>query len=138
MHLPEVASRRRQWLPWSLYLRCTQQGGGLSKGLHESGVTKHKWAIDFWPPSAEAFKMNNPETVVLNEECNGLLSKAMKGEKGTRMPAKGEVDIMVGGPPCQGFSLLNIYKEREYSKFKNSLRIVSVISTDPGTSSWRT
>ena len=28
---------------------------------------------------------------------------------------------MVGGPPCQGFSLLNIYKEKEYSKFKNSL-----------------
>ena len=32
-----------------------------------------------------------------------------------------QVDIMVGGPPCQGFSLLNIYKEKEYSKFKNSL-----------------
>ena len=28
---------------------------------------------------------------------------------------------MVGGPPCQGFSLLNIYKESEYSKVKNSL-----------------
>ena len=95
--------------------------GGLSQGLHESGVTQHKWAIEFWQPSAEAFKKNNPDCVVLNEECNGLLSKAMKGEKGTRMPRKGEVDIMVGGPPCQGFSLLNIYKERDYSKFKNSL-----------------
>ena len=28
---------------------------------------------------------------------------------------------MVGGPPCQGFSLLNIHKEGEYSKFTNSL-----------------
>ena len=28
---------------------------------------------------------------------------------------------MLGGLPCQGFSLLNIYKEKEYSKFKNSL-----------------
>jgi len=95
--------------------------GGLSRGLHESGVTQHKWAIEFWPPSAEAFKKNNPECEVLNAECNGLLSKAMTGEKGTKMPEKGQVDILVGGPPCQGFSLLNIYKEREYSKFKNSL-----------------
>eukprot|EP00092_Neocalanus_flemingeri_P000044 GFUD01000045.1.p1 GENE.GFUD01000045.1~~GFUD01000045.1.p1 ORF type:complete len:874 (+),score=224.36 GFUD01000045.1:3-2624(+) len=95
--------------------------GGLSKGLHESGVTQHKWAIEFWPPSARAFQKNNPDCVVLNEECNGLLNKAMQGERGTRMPAKGEVEMMVGGPPCQGFSLLNIYKEREYSKFKNSL-----------------
>jgi len=93
----------------------------LSRGLHESGVTQHKWAIEFWPPSAEAFKKNNPDCEVLNAECNGLLSKAMTGEKGTRMPEKGQVDILVGGPPCQGFSLLNIYKEREYSKFKNSL-----------------
>ena len=28
---------------------------------------------------------------------------------------------MCGGPPCQGFSILNNFKEKEYSKFKNSL-----------------
>ena len=57
----------------------------------------------------------------MNQECNSLLKEAMEGKQGTRMPDKGSVDLMVGGPPCQGFSLLNIYKEREYSKFKNSL-----------------
>ncbi len=28
---------------------------------------------------------------------------------------------MSGGPPCQGYSLLNSFSEREYSQFKNSL-----------------
>ncbi len=29
--------------------------------------------------------------------------------------------MMSGGPPCQGFSLLNSFSEGEYSQFKNSL-----------------
>jgi len=95
--------------------------GGLSQGLHQAGATTSRWAIEFWKPSADAFKKNNPDCTVINEDCNGLLEKAQKGDYSTGMPRQGQVDIMVGGPPCQGFSLLNIYKEKEYSKFKNSL-----------------
>lgn len=45
----------------------------------------------------------------------------MDGSEADGIPKKGEVDLLVGGPPCQGFSLLNNFKDREYSKFKNSL-----------------
>ena len=34
---------------------------------------------------------------------------------------KGVVEIVSGGPPCQGFSLMNNFKDRENSKSKNSL-----------------
>ena len=95
--------------------------GGLSHGLGQAGVVRHSWAVEFWSPSANAYKKNNPECQVFNEECNGLLKQAMEGDVESAMPRKGEVDMIVGGPPCQGFSLLNIYKESEYSKFKNSL-----------------
>ena len=54
-------------------------------------------------------------------ECNQLLDKLLKGESVEKAPSKGEVDMIVGGPPCQGFSVLNNFKEQEYSKFKNSL-----------------
>ena len=57
----------------------------------------------------------------MNMECNHLLDKILKGEFVEKAPGKGEVEMNVGGPPCQGFSVLNNFKEHEYSKFKNSL-----------------
>ena len=59
-----------------------------------------------------------------------FFQRAMNGEKeykGQALPQKGEVDILVGGPPCQGFSALNRWNNRVYSKFKNSL-IVSYLA----------
>jgi len=36
-------------------------------------------------------------------------------------PKRGEVELLCGGPPCQGFSGMNRFNAGEYSKFKNSL-----------------
>jgi len=60
----------------------------------------------------------------MNMECNYLLDKLLNGEFVKGAPKKEEVEMIVGGPPCQGFSLLNSNinnREHEYSKFKNSL-----------------
>lgn len=52
----------------------------------------------------------------------------MEGNGATSgMPAKGEVQLLVGGPPCQGFSGMNRFNAGQYSLFKNSL-IVSYLS----------
>lgn len=37
---------------------------------------------------------------------------------GQKLPRKGDVEMMCGGPPCQGFSGMNRFNSREYSKFK--------------------
>ena len=35
--------------------------GGLSEGLHRAGAAVTKWAIEYEPPAAEAFRINNPQ-----------------------------------------------------------------------------
>ncbi len=37
------------------------------------------------------------------------------------LPKGGEVDMITGGPPCQGFSGMNRFNHRNNAKFKNSL-----------------
>lgn len=44
-----------------------------------------------------------------------------------QLPQKGEVELLCGGPPCQGFSGMNRFNSRQYSLFKNSL-VVSCLS----------
>ncbi|XP_050436702.1 DNA (cytosine-5)-methyltransferase PliMCI-like [Adelges cooleyi] len=105
--------------------------GGLSRGLEDSGLVKSNWAIECDDKAAAAFGLNNPESTVFVEDCNYLLKQAMAGnltnEKNQRIPQRGEVDFICGGPPCQGFSGMNRFNSGQYSLFKNSL-IVSFLS----------
>ncbi|XP_053320799.1 DNA (cytosine-5)-methyltransferase 1 isoform X2 [Spea bombifrons] len=105
--------------------------GGLSEGFHQAGLSETNWAIEMWDPAAQAFRLNNPGATVFTEDCNVLLKLVMSGEKtnslGQRLPQKGDVEMLCGGPPCQGFSGMNRFNSRTYSKFKNSL-VVSYLS----------
>uniref|UniRef100_A0A8C7XGV9 DNA (cytosine-5)-methyltransferase n=1 Tax=Oryzias sinensis TaxID=183150 RepID=A0A8C7XGV9_9TELE len=105
--------------------------GGLSEGFHQAGISESLWAIEMWEPAAQAFRLNNPGTTVFTEDCNVLLKLVMSGEKtnslGQKLPQKGDVEMLCGGPPCQGFSGMNRFNSRTYSKFKNSL-VVSYLS----------
>lgn len=89
------------------------------------GISETLWAIEMWDPAAQAFRLNNPGTTVFTEDCNVLLKLVMSGEKtnslGQKLPQRGDVEMLCGGPPCQGFSGMNRFNSRTYSKFKNSL-----------------
>lgn len=99
--------------------------GGLSDGLHQAGVAECRWAIENVEAAAHAYSLNNRGCTVFNEDCNALLKDAMSGathsKGGLRLPMQGEVELLCGGPPCQGFSGMNRFNSREYSNFKNSL-----------------
>uniref|UniRef100_A0A4W3HR48 DNA (cytosine-5)-methyltransferase 1 n=1 Tax=Callorhinchus milii TaxID=7868 RepID=A0A4W3HR48_CALMI len=105
--------------------------GGLSEGFHQAGISETLWAIEMWEPAAQAFRLNNPGATVFTEDCNVLLKLVMAGEKtnslGQKLPQRGDVELLCGGPPCQGFSGMNRFNSRTYSKFKNSL-VVSYLS----------
>ncbi|KAL0272437.1 UNVERIFIED_CONTAM: hypothetical protein PYX00_005405 [Menopon gallinae] len=105
--------------------------GGLTEGLHQSGISETLWAIEQDGDAAMAFKKNFPQATVFSDDCNALLKEVMSGKitngKGQKLPQKGEVDLICGGPPCQGFSGMNRFNSRQYSQFKNSL-VVSFLS----------
>ncbi|KOC65410.1 DNA (cytosine-5)-methyltransferase 1 [Habropoda laboriosa] len=102
--------------------------GGLSEGLHQAGVAESLWAIEKEVPAAYAYRLNNPNAAVFIEDCNILLQKVMDvDEIGQKLPQKGQVELLCGGPPCQGFSGMNRFNSRQYSLFKNSL-VVSLLS----------
>lgn len=101
-----------------------------------TGVSETHWAIEMWDPAAQAFRLNNPGTTVFTEDCNILLKLVMSGEKtnslGQKLPQKGDVEMLCGGPPCQGFSGMNRFNSRTYSKFKNSLVVSYLRSEERG------
>ncbi|XP_017882042.1 DNA (cytosine-5)-methyltransferase PliMCI-like [Ceratina calcarata] len=105
--------------------------GGLSEGLKRAGITDNRWAIENDETAACAYRLNNPDTTVFCEDCNVLLRKVLKGDtcdnSNQRLPQKGDVELLCGGPPCQGFSGMNRFNSRQYSLFKNSL-VVSCLS----------
>ena len=115
---PEV---RRRLRTLDVFAGC----GGLSLGIEQAGIANSQWAIEHFEPAARAYELNNPNTTVILDDCNRVLQQVMDGHttngNGKALPQKGEVELMCGGPPCQGFSMMNNFSHSEYSKFKNSL-----------------
>ncbi|TGO26774.1 hypothetical protein BPAE_0053g00280 [Botrytis paeoniae] len=92
--------------------------GGLSQGLHESGVVGTSYAIESDTAACETFAKNFPEAVVFNYDAGKFLERAMKIDagpdkdisreiNGNEIPSRGDIDMIVGGPPCQGWSRAN-------------------------------
>jgi len=70
--------------------------GGLSLGFIRSGYEVSK-AVEFDASIANTYKMNHPETdVIVNDIKNIDHSGVFK---------YGDADVIIGGPPCQGFSM---------------------------------
>ncbi|CAN7976045.1 unnamed protein product, partial [Ixodes persulcatus] len=99
--------------------------GGISCGLEAVGVSDTLWAIESLEVAARAFSLNFPKATVFVQDCNSFLKEVLEGQetnaKGQKFPKKGEVDFLCGGPPCQGYSLLNRHRGNWNSRLKNSL-----------------
>jgi DNA (cytosine-5)-methyltransferase 1 len=73
--------------------------GGMSVGAALAGI-EVKYAIESDPHAAATYRVNHPETLVLNKDIRKV--------KDSDMPSLGAAPfILFGGPPCQGFSTSN-------------------------------
>ncbi|WP_022935203.1 DNA (cytosine-5-)-methyltransferase [Mesomycoplasma moatsii] len=75
--------------------------GGLSNGLEKNKNFKTVLAVDFDSNAAETFKKNFKNTEILVGDITKKNIKDMIIQKSKEK----KVNMIVGGPPCQGFSL---------------------------------
>lgn len=75
--------------------------GGFSEGFKEEGFNIVA-AVEFDSQIAQTYLYNNPETFVFNEDIKELETKEIKKVLEKKNV---ECDVIIGGPPCQGFSM---------------------------------
>ncbi len=76
--------------------------GGLTQGLKRAGFNL-LGAIDNDPLSVRTYTANHPEVHVWEKDIRELTVAVLKRRLGVR---KGELDLLAGCPPCQGFSTM--------------------------------
>ncbi|KXZ52140.1 hypothetical protein GPECTOR_10g769 [Gonium pectorale] len=120
--------------------------GGLSSGLAQTGAFKPEWAVEMNQDASQAYAINHPGANVFSLDCNVALKAAMDRDslEGSDcvatpecvaaaagldprlvagLPRPGEVEAIVGGPPCPGFSIANQGRGNKKSMQTNMLMI---------------
>lgn len=74
--------------------------GGMSWGLHKAGFDII-CGLDNWEPAINTFQYNHPKAKTYLGDIREYDPATIREELQLK---KGELDCIVGGPPCQGFS----------------------------------
>ena len=98
--------------------------GGLSEGFRQAGY--HVLAAnDFFDAAGETFEATHPEAKFLPGPIQQYAADDFLKAAGLEA---GELDVLVGGPPCQGFSVYNHQRglqDERSSLYQEYLRIVA-------------
>jgi DNA (cytosine-5)-methyltransferase 1 len=95
--LPET--EEGESLPTSIDLFCG--AGGLTEGFRQGGF-RSVYGNDNNQFAIETFKGNHPGTWADLREIEQVNARLVRRKLGLR---KGELSVLTGGPPCQGFSI---------------------------------
>lgn len=72
--------------------------GGMTEGFKQAGYTS-ALAIEYDEMAARTFSFNHPKTPLIIRDIRDV------SEDDIKPFIKGDIDVVCGGPPCQGFSL---------------------------------
>jgi DNA (cytosine-5)-methyltransferase 1 len=106
--------------------------GGLTFGfwykqLNGNFIRNNKWDIifanEFDTAAAHAFSLNYPTINMINDDIHNLTT-----EKIQKLIGNEEIDLIIGGPPCQSYSYVGKRKYDDKAKLYNEYyRILSII-----------
>lgn len=103
--------------------------GGFSYGMEKNNHFKTVIALDFNAKALDTFKYNMPETETINGDITDQNVKNMI----IKLSREKKVNMIIGGPPCQGFSLkgkkLGLEDPRNYL-FNEYLSIVAELQPE--------
>lgn len=85
--------------------------GGLSQGLKDAGFNILA-AVEFESKARETYSLNHPEVPLIGLDIRNVSVKQILKSTGIK---KGELDLLAGCPPCQGFSTLRHRNGKEHS-----------------------
>jgi DNA (cytosine-5)-methyltransferase 1 len=95
-----LAAAANSWQPLStIDLFCG--AGGITEGFREAGY-QCLYANDCMPEAIETFLLNHPEAWAEADDVESVDAAQVRKRLGLK---KGSLDVLVGGPPCQGFSI---------------------------------
>ena len=108
--------------------------GGLDLGFERAGFDVIL-ASDQWEPAARTYRRNRPDVRFLEADVRELSADDVREAVREAGHAVEDVDVVIGGPPCQGFSRLNnerieldeMEKDRRNTLFEEFLRMVTVL-----------
>ncbi len=99
---------------------------GLSTGFIKENFNV-LLGIDFFESALKTFRRNHPKSQILNEDIIKVDSKKIYSITGNK-----KINVVVGGPPCQGFSMAGKRQPNDprNSLFKEYVRLVKELSPD--------
>lgn len=101
--------------------------GGLSLGAEMAGI-RIKLAVELDKAAALTYSNNHHNSVMLNDDIRKLIIIPKE------LTSAGEQRIIIGGPPCQGFSLSNVRTRNKDNQknwlFEEYLRVTTLWHPD--------
>lgn len=124
-YAPRFARRNAASSKAPTFLDLFAGGGGASLGFEAAGF-RCAAAIEYDRDSCATYRRNFPETTVIEKNIQSV-------DKGEIVRAAGtsSLDVIIGGPPCQGFSMAGrpgrtFVEDSRNALFKEFVRITSM------------
>ena len=108
------------------YIDLFSGAGGMSLGFDKAGFN-NIFSIDIEPKFCETYKFNFPHHNLIQKDITELSNEEIKSLTGNKI-----IDVVIGGPPCQGFSMAGNIGRKFVDDSRNQLfrefaRVVEII-----------